>query len=251
MLCSSMLAARSYECPACGGLVREAARICGYCRTPVATIRCGRCFTMNVPEAMHCMSCGTELGLQPISQELCDDTRCPHCADQRLDSFVGPDGTIFDCAQCGGQFVSADVLHAMIRRYENVGRDISRQYRAGNPIKEPLKYIHCPVCRDLMLRRNFGQVSGVVVDVCAKHGTWFDIGELAHILEFVGDGGLQPAASLDARTGGFQARPCHNPMFSGAALPTLHFSHQPTVFQWDEMREAALDFVRWVKSQLK
>ena len=253
MLHSSMLAARSYECPACGGLVREAARICSYCRTPIATIRCGRCFTMNVPEAMHCMSCGAELGLEPISQDLCADARCPHCADQRLDSFLGPDGTIFDCGQCGGQFVSVDVLHAMVHRYENVGSDTPRQYRAGNPISEPLKYIHCPICRDLMLRRNFGQVSGVVVDVCAKHGTWFDIGELAHILEFVGDGGLQRAAAIDARE---QERLQSHRLdtftqHSGAAVPELQFSDRSMVIRWDEMRDAALDFVSWVRSQFK
>ena len=64
-----MLVARSYECPACGGLVREAARVCNYCQTPIATIRCSNCLTMNVPEAQHCMSCGAELGLEPINVE--------------------------------------------------------------------------------------------------------------------------------------------------------------------------------------
>jgi Zn-finger nucleic acid-binding protein len=248
-----MLAARSYECPACGGLVREAVRICNYCRTPIATIRCGRCFTMNVPEAMHCMSCGAELGLEPVSNELCIDAPCPHCAIQRLDSFLGADGSILDCAQCGGQFVSVDVLHAMVRRHQSVGLDAPRRYRAANPAREPLKYIHCPICRDLMLRRNFGQISGVVVDVCAKHGTWFDIGELARILEFVGDGGLQRSASL-AEQEQERVRLNRHDAFtqpSGTTLSELQFSDQSAVIRWDEMRDAALDFVRWVRSQLK
>ena len=64
-----MKSARSYECPNCGGVVRETARECRYCHSPVATVRCARCFAMNVVEAVHCMSCGTELGLMPVPAE--------------------------------------------------------------------------------------------------------------------------------------------------------------------------------------
>jgi len=42
-----------------------------------------------------------------------------------------------------------------------------------------------------MLRRNFGGQSGIIVDVCAVHGVWFDRGELPRVLEFVERGGLE------------------------------------------------------------
>jgi Zn-finger nucleic acid-binding protein len=42
-----------------------------------------------------------------------------------------------------------------------------------------------------MARMNFGRRSGVVVDVCGPHGTWFDGGELDAVLQFVRDGGLE------------------------------------------------------------
>jgi Zn-finger nucleic acid-binding protein len=45
----------------------------------------------------------------------------------------------------------------------------------------------------MMNRRNFGGQSGVIVDVCAKHGTWFEAGELPRALEFVESGGLTRA----------------------------------------------------------
>jgi hypothetical protein len=48
-----------------------------------------------------------------------------------------------------------------------------------------------------MSRKNFGAHSGIVVDVCRDHGTWFDGGELAAALEYVRAGGLEddvPAA---------------------------------------------------------
>ena len=54
-------------------------------------------------------------------------------------------------------------------------------------------YRGCPVCERLMQRRNWGLRSGVLVDVCAAHGVWFDADELARILGWVRDGGLEIA----------------------------------------------------------
>jgi hypothetical protein len=44
-----------------------------------------------------------------------------------------------------------------------------------------------------MNRRNYGGASGVIVDVCTVHGTWFDTGELPRVLAFVEGGGLAAA----------------------------------------------------------
>lgn len=41
-----------------------------------------------------------------------------------------------------------------------------------------------------MTRMTFGRRSGVEVDVCSGHGTWFDGQELAAILAFAREGGL-------------------------------------------------------------
>lgn len=37
---------------------------------------------------------------------------------------------------------------------------------------------------------NFARCSGVVVDVCRNHGTWFDRNELHRIVLFIRNGGL-------------------------------------------------------------
>ena len=42
-----------------------------------------------------------------------------------------------------------------------------------------------------MNRINFARCSGVIVDVCKGHGTWFDASELRAIVEFVRGGGLE------------------------------------------------------------
>jgi Zn-finger nucleic acid-binding protein len=43
-----------------------------------------------------------------------------------------------------------------------------------------------------MTPMNFGRRSGVIIDVCRAHGTWFDRGELDAVLDFVGSGGIEP-----------------------------------------------------------
>jgi Zn-finger nucleic acid-binding protein len=49
-----------------------------------------------------------------------------------------------------------------------------------------------------MLRKNFGQSSGIIVDVCRSHGIWFDSGELPRVLAFVEAGGLELAREREA-----------------------------------------------------
>ena len=51
-------------------------------------------------------------------------------------------------------------------------------------------YRRCPECRQHMVRKNFGRTSGVVVDWCGGHGTWFDADELERVAAFVAAGGL-------------------------------------------------------------
>ncbi len=53
-------------------------------------------------------------------------------------------------------------------------------------------YIPCPECRKLMNRKNFSG-SGIVLDWCRDHGSWFDRGELHRIVQFIRDGGLKKA----------------------------------------------------------
>ena len=60
---------------------------------------------------------------------------------------------------------------------------------AATPIK--VRYFPCPQCGQLMNRMNFARCSGVIVDVCRGHGTWFDASELRAIIEFIRRGGLQ------------------------------------------------------------
>jgi Zn-finger nucleic acid-binding protein len=62
---------------------------------------------------------------------------------------------------------------------------------AAKATLEAVRYLPCPLCHSSMNRVNFGKVSGVIVDVCKMHGTWFDAGELTRVVAFAGAGGLE------------------------------------------------------------
>jgi SAM-dependent methyltransferase/Zn-finger nucleic acid-binding protein len=193
--------ARVLTCASCGGAVDETARRCGYCRAPVATLRCAHCFHMNVASAAHCSGCGDPLGLEPIAK--LGDLDCPECR-RPMAVFKGGPGKLWDCDDCGGQFLEHALVQDLIRRREVIGRAVPVHVPRHNPLAQPVRYQACPACAQLMNRRNFGGTSGVIVDECRPHGMWFDSGELPRVLAFVESGGLAQArrreiASLEAQ----------------------------------------------------
>jgi Zn-finger nucleic acid-binding protein len=141
---------------------------------------------MNLPSAAACTGCGHSLGLEPIFEP--DRLRCPDCK-LHFQAFRGEAGLLRDCESCGGQFLGHSLLKALLEQREAYGTAAPRPPRF-NPLDNPVRYLPCPVCEDVMMRRNFGRSSGVVVDVCTVHGTWFDAGELPRVLSFVEAGGL-------------------------------------------------------------
>lgn len=52
---------------------------------------------------------------------------------------------------------------------------------------DSVTYLPCPLCSVLMNRKNFGDRSGIVVDVCKAHGVWLDRGELDALIAFAFD----------------------------------------------------------------
>jgi Zn-finger nucleic acid-binding protein len=177
--------ARVYHCAECGGSNAEAARHCTFCRSPLASLRCGHCFHMNAPEHEYCSGCGELLGLEPIA--LPSELSCPGC-ELELVAFDGDPGNLFDCSRCGGQFVEHTLLSNLIerrRRYSD-----GRSVRSYTSIERKVRYLPCPACADLMNRRNFGGTSGIIVDYCGHHGVWFHPGALPRLLGLVARGGL-------------------------------------------------------------
>jgi Zn-finger nucleic acid-binding protein len=86
-------------------------------------------------------------------------------------------------------FVPREALVELLSRAEASGSLPEPPARTVTPL-DAVTYLPCPLCHNSMNRVNFGRVSGVIVDVCRDHGTWFDGGELTRVVAFVGGGGM-------------------------------------------------------------
>lgn len=97
-----------------------------------------------------------------------------------------------------------------------------------------------------MSRRNFGRSSGVIVDVCEAHGTWFDAEELPSILWFVASGKMAESAELwrmeKARLSA--ARLEVRPTLEGSS-GLLEVDHSA-----QDLLEAAVEFAAWAAHQV-
>ena len=145
---------------------------------------------MNPSDARHCSGCGAELGLQ--LESTLQGRPCSGCQTP-LEAFVEAMGTRLVCRGCGGQFVEHALLRHLLHEQERLGHafpDAPYRKPPAKPSVERVRYRPCPVCDQLMNRKNFGGASGVIVDVCARDGSWFDHGELSQVLAFVQGGGL-------------------------------------------------------------
>jgi Zn-finger nucleic acid-binding protein len=181
-------------CPSCGGALRVGARACPYCRSTLATTRCPSCFAWNLAEAQHCQACGRELGTDAPGTPT--SLACPRCGGA-LVARRYHDLDAEECDACGGFLLSRQTMDRLV-----ASRDIATGLRLALPARScareaQVRYIRCPVCQSSMNREAFGRVSGVVVDVCRRDGVWFDPGELAAVLAFVEQGGLERARARE------------------------------------------------------
>jgi Zn-finger nucleic acid-binding protein len=153
-------------------------------------VHCAGCFALNTTDAVHCVGCGQKLGLEPL--DLPGEHACPAC-QAPFRAFAGAAGRLSECTSCGGQFVEHALLEELLER-RALHRGVTRALPPrANPLAQPVVYLKCPVCGTTMNRKNFGGKSGIVVDVCPRHGVWFDPGELPRVLDFVQAGGLELA----------------------------------------------------------
>ena len=143
----------------------------------------------------HCPHCG-------VAAARAEDTdarplKCPRC---RIDmNAVAIETTrLRECEQCSGLWVDASALEEICADREQQAAILGTASAApSHPVNttgtDKVRYVPCPQCSQLMNRINFARCSGVVVDVCKGHGTWFDAEELRQIVEFIRAGGLEAA----------------------------------------------------------
>ncbi len=118
---------------------------------------------------------------------------CPRC-DGELLLHYSCGASIHRCADCLGLWLGPEDLDTMVEppsdETKRSPEAIRRQVHAIAPPAADVRYRSCPRCQTPMNRRNFGDVSGVIVDECTEHGLFLDPGEFEAIETFIRLGGL-------------------------------------------------------------
>ncbi len=99
-----------------------------------------------------------------------------------------------ECERCHGLWLDVRSFEEICASREQQAAVLGGASPApGNTAADehPVRYVPCAQCSRLMNRINFARCSGVIVDVCKGHGTWFDREELSRIVEFIRGGGLE------------------------------------------------------------
>jgi len=179
------------RCAACGAERAPDARICAQCGAETPAVRCAACMTLNPIGETQCAQCG--VALEPEPEGAATRAICPRGCGA-LTSF----GDVWECERCGGLFLSHGALGAMVDAHRTNEHEGRTSIRPPSVAPDEIVYRPCPSCNKRMNRTVFGKSSGVIVDVCKAHGTWFDARELTASLAFVERGGLLLVEKRDA-----------------------------------------------------
>jgi Zn-finger nucleic acid-binding protein len=139
----------------------------------------------------HCQRCGAVAAVPEVKDA--KDHKCPRCRREMVSVTIGPTA-VLECEQCLGLWLEAASFEKICADREQQSAVLGlASHEPTSAVHETSKvnYVPCPKCSQLMNRMNFARCSGVIVDVCKGHGTWFDRDELSHIVEFIRGGGLE------------------------------------------------------------
>jgi Zn-finger nucleic acid-binding protein len=134
---------------------------------------------------------GVELPPKPVAPV--GQLVCPNC-DGALEIFDERGIEIHRCTSCAGLWLDPGELDDLVSTPPDVPIDVAELREEMRNVAPPVgevRYRKCPRCRELMNRRNYGTVSGVVIDECNRHGMYLDAREFDAIETFIRMGGMQ------------------------------------------------------------
>jgi Zn-finger nucleic acid-binding protein len=147
--------------------------------------------------AAFCSRCGARA--QRADDASAPALPCPRCTTALNAVDVGQ-SRIHDCSTCGGVWLEIEAFRRITEDRETQSGFLDQLQPSlpkVNPSATNVRYVPCPICAKLMNRMNFARISGIVLDNCKQHGTWFDRDELRRIIEFVRAGGMAAARSKE------------------------------------------------------
>ena len=169
------------DCTNCGAPLPAKSNICPYCKTvadvDLRTLR--RRTTKRGESTRLCPRC--QKNLKSITINLSQPVEIDRC-EECMGIFFDP-GELED-------LVDVSVNKVGEVDYQQLARFMREEHKADTQV---VKYIKCPVCAQLMHRKNYGGGSGIIIDTCGEHGIWLDGGELEQILKWTHAGGAAHA----------------------------------------------------------
>ena len=242
--------AGALHCPNCGSPAAPGDAACKYSKAALATVSCPSCFALMFEGAIYCPACGTRRARSAGGDR---QAPCPACRGVMREVLVG-ETAILECGKCRGMWLDAATFEHVCADREAQGAVLhqwpfdgaqGRPFDGGQgrpSAQRPataaeVRYRKCVACGKMMNRLNFGRLSGTVVDVCKRHGTFLDEGELHLIVTFIQQGGLDRArqrqiedlrdeearlrAAQSARQSGFVESTVETTSWSGRDLLSL------------------------------
>lgn len=107
--------------------------------------------------------------------------RCPHCRLALVSILVG-DVKLSGCGRCGGIWVDNRSAQSLVAAPQRVFVDLADRASANAARNDKRRDPNpcCPECRAVLERT---RSHGLELDVCRRHGTWFDSYELSGLLK--------------------------------------------------------------------
>lgn len=199
------------RCSSCGAPRESAATACAHCGADFTIHEkdmdsvCPHCLALISRRAKFCHHCGTGIVASQAAGEA-TTLLCPACEGERrlVTRRLGNlDIAADECQICAGLWLGNTAFQHVAQQAQNsltadetLAAVVSRAAPTAVTRQEvggKWRYRHCPSCRRMMQRRHYARKSGVIIDICRKHGVWFDADELHQILSWIRQGGLDYA----------------------------------------------------------
>jgi Zn-finger nucleic acid-binding protein len=188
----AFMEAQTLNCPNCGAAISSDSPRCQYCESKLATVACPSCFAMMFAGSRHCPHCGA--AAVEAAKATLSILKCPRCKIDMASIGLSAE-QMRECETCGGLWLEVAAFEKICASREEQSAVLGGASHApeshATTNEAKIQYVPCPQCGQLMNRINFARCSGVIVDVCKGHGTWFDRDELSTIIQFIRDGGFE------------------------------------------------------------
>jgi Zn-finger nucleic acid-binding protein len=105
---------------------------------------------------------------------------CPRCREALLGIAGVP--SVRRCERCGGVFADIEASRRIVSVFDRTLGEVGFQTSLGKPPAEDTgRTLSCPECLITMQRVRV-ESAACFIDACPAHGSWFDPGELQHVM---------------------------------------------------------------------